>query len=123
MYDNENPDHWKRDKNDEPIIEFKLPNGYNLYSAKGGYTDNLNLVDKIRKLSVTVMLSDQDEFEGGDFQLDLGPHHEQRFHNVTEINERGSVIVFPSFLMHQVTPVTKGVRKSLVIWTVGPKYK
>lgn len=72
-----------------------------------------------RKLSITVQLSDSEEYEGGDFQFDpsippLDPN---------EIRRKGTVIVFPSFLSHRVTPVTKGIRKSLVTWAEGPKFR
>ncbi|WP_299006958.1 hypothetical protein [uncultured Tenacibaculum sp.] len=36
--------------------------------------------------------------------------------------EKGTIIVFPSFMMHCVTPITKGVRKSIVGWVAGPPY-
>ena len=41
----------------------------------------------------------------------------------TEIRPQGSVIVFPSFVWHRVTPVTKGTRYSLVLWTCGQPFR
>ncbi len=68
-----------------------------------------------RKLSATLLLNDG--FEGGQFE----------FLNVSKKNQpqmsAGSLIVFPSFVVHRVTEVTKGVRNSLVCWCVGPKFK
>jgi len=70
-----------------------------------------------RKLSISILLSDPDEYEGGDFQFfDGWPH------TVTH-KERGTMIIFPSWLQHRVTPVTKGVRKALVGWVCGPKFR
>lgn len=66
----------------------------------------------VRKISVVILLSDPTDFEGGEFQFDnLG----------TVEMKRGSVIAFPSFLRHQVTPVTSGKRYSAVCWINGPK--
>ena len=89
-----------------------------------------------RKLSMTVQLSDQDDYEGGHFQW-LEPHQQfdKMFTNVSNIDMTdavktlsfsaksiGSVVVFPSFLYHQVTPVLRGTRKSLVCWFSGKPY-
>jgi PKHD-type hydroxylase len=37
--------------------------------------------------------------------------------------ERGTVIAFPSYVLHRVTPITSGVRKALVVWAMGPKFR
>lgn len=66
----------------------------------------------IRKVSVVALLSDPSEFEGGQFQFEEGVNIEMK---------RGSVIAFPSFVRHQVTPVTSGKRYSAVCWINGPK--
>lgn len=65
-----------------------------------------------RKLSVTIQLSN-DDYEGGDFEFhkDLA--------QPSDIRRRGTVIVFPSFFYHRITPVTKGIRKALVGWYEG----
>lgn len=71
----------------------------------------------IRKLSVSILLSDPSEFEGG--KLLLCPDG-----NTTVAEERkGRAIFFPSWIPHCVTPVTRGIRKSLVIWAHGPAFK
>ena len=91
---------------------------------------------RIRKLSSTVQLSDPEDYEGGDFdyieyhgifdRLDI-------YDTVIDIGKfkksipfsakaKGSLIVFPSDTYHQVTPVTRGVRKSLVSWFHGQPY-
>ena len=72
-----------------------------------------------RKLSITVQLSNPSDYEGGDFMIE--PQYEQP--NPHSLKQQGTVFVFPSTLRHQVTPVTSGVRKSLVAWVEGPKWK
>jgi PKHD-type hydroxylase len=72
-----------------------------------------------RKLSIIIQLSDSADYEGGNFEID--PFHPQL--PADKIREKGSVIVFPSFLSHRVTPVTKGERISLVSWIQGPKFR
>lgn len=72
-----------------------------------------------RKLSVVVQLSDADEYEGGDFEM----HYVKAHPPADSIRKRGTVLIFPSLLLHRVTPVTSGVRYSLVGWYVGPPWK
>ena len=88
------------------------------------YVDNKNFIGKIRKLSLTINLNKPDDYEGGNLKFDFGPHTDkERFHECIEIRPQGSIIVFPSFLHHQVTPVTKGTRYSLVLWTLGKPFR
>lgn len=78
----------------------------------------LNEPQVMRKLSMVLMLSDPAEFEGGDLQLQIdstGPK--------TLEQKKGRAWFFPSWALHQVTPVTKGVRKSVVLWSGGPAFK
>ena len=70
-----------------------------------------------RKLSVIVQLSDEEDYEGGDVDIKVGSR------DITLPKEKGGVIVFPSFLLHRVLPITKGNRKSLVAWVAGPNFK
>ena len=67
----------------------------------------------------TVQLSNGDDYEGGDFQLRDGTG--EGLDN--SIYNRGSILVFPSFLLHRVTPVTSGTRKTLVAWFEGKRFK
>jgi len=84
---------------------------------------------KIRKLSMTCQLSDGSEYEGGELEFDFqnyAPHMRDSSKHVVQAKEilpKGSIIVFPSFVWHRVQPVTKGVRYSLVLWTLGYPYK
>jgi len=76
---------------------------------------------KIRKLSVTCQLSDASEYTGGDLEfriLDDATGKTKDFLCI-EAKEKGSMIVFPSYVVHRVTPVKSGTRYSLVIWNLG----
>ena len=68
-----------------------------------------------RKISITVQLSDPNEYEGGEFQFNEVESPTSKY--------KGSVLVFPSYLQHRVLPVTKGIRRSLVAWFYGPRWK
>lgn len=72
-----------------------------------------------RKLSVTVQLSDPDDYEGGDLLM----HHVSAHPPADVIRRRGTVLVFPSLVMHEVTRVTRGIRYSLVGWYPGPGWR
>jgi PKHD-type hydroxylase len=74
-------------------------------------------VHSVRKLSVTVQLSDEDDYEGGVMEFLHGPAME------TARRKIGSMIIFPAFVMHRVTEVTSGVRRSGVAWISGPPYR
>ena len=70
-----------------------------------------------RKISVVTNLSDPDDYEGGELQL---------WYNATAISlpkTQGATFLFPSYFMHQLTPVTKGCRRSLVLWVSGPPFR
>lgn len=70
-----------------------------------------------RKLSVVVQLSDPSEYEGGDLEIHVS-------NNVVQVTkQKGLVTAFPSFMVHRVTPVTSGVRKTLVVWVCGDAFK
>ena len=88
--------------------------------------ENKNFNGKIRKLSVTVSLSDPSDYEGGELEFDFrnnDPDKEKAIKLCDEIKPRGSICVFPSFVWHRVKPVTKGTRYSLVIWNLGLPFK
>lgn len=73
-----------------------------------------------RKISVTIQLSDPSEYKGGDLQYFQGGNPED---SINVYKKKGYVFVFPSYMMHRVTPVTRGIRKSLVLWVGGEHYK
>jgi len=70
-----------------------------------------------RKLSITVQLSDPDEYEGGDLQF-MANHK-----IVSAPKTKGTAIIFPSYAMHRVLPVISGQRKSIVGWIAGQPYR
>ena len=72
----------------------------------------------VRKLSFTVQLSDPDSYEGGNVQM---IDDNDRLYTVPR--ERGTIVVFDSRTKHRVRKVTKGVRRSLVGWCVGPRWR
>tara|TARA_B100000287_G_scaffold425087_1_gene470844 strand:+ start:300 stop:920 length:621 start_codon:yes stop_codon:yes gene_type:complete len=79
----------------------------------------------IRKLSVTVSLTDPNEYDGGYLEFDFknyanGPQIKNK---CLQILPRGSIVVFPSYIWHRVTPITRGIRHSLVQWNSGPPFK
>jgi PKHD-type hydroxylase len=81
---------------------------------------------KIRKLSVTVTLSDPKDYKGGELEFDfrnLDPDKKRNIKKCTEILPKGSLVVFPSFVWHRVCPVKSGERNSLVIWNLGYPFK
>lgn len=73
-----------------------------------------------RKLSCVVQLSDPSLYTGGDLVLDELELEKPDPH---QIRHQGSIIYFPSFIKHAVTPVTSGKRYSLVAWFEGPKWR
>lgn len=77
-----------------------------------GYTELIN-----RKLSFSIQLSDPSDYEGGDLILHAG------FQSITSTRNKGAIVLFPSFMLHEVTEVTKGKRLSAVGWVSGPKFK
>jgi PKHD-type hydroxylase len=79
-----------------------------------GYADNGAAP---RKLSLVLMLSDPDEYEGGELELMTGPQPSK------VANTQGLIHLFPSWVLHRVTPVTKGTRRSLVVWVCGPRFR
>ena len=79
---------------------------------------------KIRKLSVTCSLSDPSEYEGGELEFQFRNQDDPTpKKKCVEILPRGSICVFPSFVWHEVRPVTKGIRYSLVIWNLGYPFR
>ena len=84
--------------------------------------DDFNATHKkyqnVRKLSITVALN-MGSYEGGDLQMILNHQKDPR----TMRLEFGDVLLFPSFTQHQITPITKGIRYSLVSWVAGPPWR
>ena len=97
---------------------------------KGNYYDwhrdvVMSEKEKIRKLSLSFSITDHNHYEGGNLEFFAGEDKKSiDFSNdlSEKIRKVGTVIVFDSREWHRVTPVTKGVRYSVVCWTVGPHF-
>lgn len=90
------------------------------YGGGGQYDWHMDCglgIQNQRKISVTVQLSDPSEYEGGDLQFNIGGSI------ITAPRIQGAAVIFPSFFLHRVTPVTKGTRKSFVLWVGGEPFK
>ena len=101
---------WHFDMFDEP---YNLPN-------------NPNMHGKIRKISVICQLTDPSKYKGGELEFDFrrnSPIKESKTEICTEIQPKGSIVVFPSYVWHRVKPVTSGTRYSLVMWNLGRHFK
>lgn len=83
------------------------------------------LLGNVRKISMSLLLND--DYEGGELEFALLNVKGDGTYYVNEFKpppmKKGSIIFFPSFLAHRITPVTKGDRYSLVAWFVGPPFK
>lgn len=81
------------------------------------HQDTFFLVDNptCRKVTAVVLLNDTSEFTGGDFELQNCPG--------PIVLQKGSIIVFPSYLQHRATAVTSGTRYSAALWMHGPNFK
>jgi len=89
-----------------------------------GKNDQIVFPDLSRKLSLTVSLNDESEYSGGYLEIDnRNNFHQKNIHRLEIIRTTGSLVVFPSFLYHRVTPVKKGTRYSLVVWMNGKPFK
>lgn len=114
-----NQNHWKFD-----LHGFFESMQYTVYEDKEDhYTWHIDTISSgsnsfaQRKLSAVVQLSDPDDYVGGDLEILSG-------NTPTVIpREKGLVTVFPSFMLHRVTPLISGKRKSLVVWVGGPNLK
>ena len=103
--------------NDVEITEMAQVSEYSKGDFYDWHTDTSIDMDRepaVRKLSMTLLLNNPNEFEGGDLQI-AG--------KVIHPIKQGHATIFASFLQHRVTSVTKGIRKSLVMWFGGEPFK
>jgi PKHD-type hydroxylase len=103
------------------LTGFSDPFQYTLYhggegSHYGWHVDH-GRHDVPRKLSLSLQLSDPAGYEGCDLEMYVSDRIE------TAPRERGTLIAFPSWVLHRVTPIRSGTRKSLVVWAAGPKFR
>ena len=80
------------------------------------HIDKMNM-GVIRKLSIVVQLSDENSYEGGNFEIIEGKTPEQLSRT------QGTLLAFPSYVLHRVTPITQGTRHSMVGWITGKPFK
>lgn len=99
----------------EDPFQFTVYNGYENGNYKSHIDSGNN--NSPRKLSLVLQLSDPSEYEGGDLQLFTSEIP------MTVNKQKGLVTAFPSYTLHKVTPVTSGVRKTLVCWVSGPAFR
>jgi PKHD-type hydroxylase len=72
----------------------------------------------VRKLSISIQLSNPEEYEGGELKLYDGGEE-----GTIMDKSQGTLVIFPSYVLHEVMPVTKGERNSLVTWVTGKQFK
>ena len=120
-----NDDYYNFELNGYESIQYTQYNGNE--SGEYGYHIDMMTGDSIakngflngdtRKLSVVLFLSEPQSYEGGKFTIKISETE-------TEIEQiRGRIIFFPSFFLHKVHPVTNGIRRSIVTWVEGPKFR
>jgi len=103
------------------IWGFQDPLQYTTYDAKkeGHYDWHADCGPHMsnRKLSIVLQLTDPSEYTGGDLELNLGD-------NINPVQKgKGIIAFFPSFILHRVSPLTSGYRRSLVTWLCGANFR
>jgi PKHD-type hydroxylase len=93
------------------VSEYSKGQFYNWHTDS---TIDMDIEPPVRKLSMTLLLNDPSKFEGGNLEI-AGKKMSHM--------KQGHAAIFASFLQHRVTPVTKGVRKALVVWFSGEPFK
>ncbi|MFY0601941.1 MAG: 2OG-Fe(II) oxygenase [Cyclobacteriaceae bacterium] len=93
------------------IIGYETGDFFEWHADYGnGYSSN-------RKLSVSVQISSPDQYEGGELQFMVNKQV------ISVPKTEGTVVIFPSYIMHRVNKITKGERRSVVCWISGPPFK
>ena len=119
---------WNFDIRDSESIQFTE---YKVGQHYDWHTDSFNgphytgeYTGTMRKLSATVSLTDPNDYDGGYLEFDFKEgKNSQNNYKCMEILPRGSIVVFPSYTWHRVSPLTRGTRHSLVRWSSGPPFK
>jgi PKHD-type hydroxylase len=95
------------------FTNYEAPSGkYGKHVDRG-----INMV--VRKLSISIQLTNPEEYEGGELKLYDADDKEATVMDKTQ----GTLIIFPSYVLHEVMPITKGERNSLVTWVTGKQFK
>ena len=90
---------------------------YEAPSGKYGKHVDRAINMSVRKLSISIQLTNPEEYEGGELKLYDGEEE------TLMSKEQGTLILFPSYVLHEVMPVTKGERNSLVTWITGKQFR
>ena len=99
------------------LTRYDAPSGhYDFHMDGNGYFSTRD-DGLVRKLSMTCLLNDPKDFEGGNFTFRASNDEYS-----VDLN-KGDVIIFPSYLLHKVSQVTKGSRCSLVVWALGEPFR
>jgi PKHD-type hydroxylase len=104
---------------DFELLGFVEPPQYTVYGAGQHFDWHIDVGGggaSVRKLSMTVQLSDGSEYEGGDLEFHEGSDGDRQ-------RALGTATIFPSFIAHRVRPIVSGVRRSLVAWACGPSFR
>ena len=119
---NINNNFWNFDIRYIPIRE-DSPSAFK-YSIGGKFNWHMDITPAAatRKLSYSIQLSDTNDYEGGDLEFFDGDNTGKNEKN-PKLREKGNIIVFPSYLWHRITPITKGIRYAMVGWIHGPSYR
>jgi PKHD-type hydroxylase len=91
---------------------------YEAPSGKYGKHIDRAINTSVRKLSISIQLTNPEEYEGGELKLYDGEEE-----GTVMDKAQGTLILFPSYVLHEVMPITKGERNSLVTWVTGKQFK
>jgi PKHD-type hydroxylase len=102
---------------------FGLNEGFqftNYESPSGKYGKHIDraINTSVRKLSISIQLTNPEDYEGGELKLYDGEEE-----GTVMDKAQGTLILFPSYVLHEVMPITKGERNSLVTWVTGKQFK
>jgi len=126
-----NQKYWRWNVTDRESIQFTRYGSGQFYdwhmdARKEPYPTDGRWGGLVRKISIAVNLGEPTDYEGGNFEIeDPTPtplRSERRIQSLEGMRERGSAVVFAAHLHHRVTPVTRGLRRSLVGWFLGPPF-
>lgn len=95
---------------------------YTVYHGEAGghydwHVDHGAATQDARKISLSLQLSDAAAYQGCDLELSYGDG------SVPAPRRKGTLVAFPSYVLHRVSPITAGTRKSLVAWVSGPDFR
>lgn len=116
---------WNFEWSKSEEIQFTIYKQNQFYEWHADLDDNPEEDGLTRKISMSVSLSDPQDYEGGEFEFDYRnlSRSSTNIEEVTRLKPRGSILVFPSYIFHRVKPILKGTRYSLVMWTRGKIWK